>query len=462
MNITITIDSNNRSENVLVDSLRIKDHINQQANEARFTCVGFRPNVSDEVTIMDGGVKIFAGVIIRVEQVHIGLKTEYIVECKDWTHYLDRNLVSERYEDTTVAAVLSDILTNYTTGFTDNNVVGNQLVTSVAFNRISVSDCIEQLARLTGYSWYVDYDRDLHFFEKNQNPAPFNLTENGDNHVWDSLRIAEDLSQLRNRIYVIGGETEGNARTETYVADGEQLQIPLANKYATKPTVEVDSVSQDVGVDFLDAEDDFDCFWSFQEKYLRFKTGTKPAADAVVATSGIPLYPIIVNVPSALSISEYGEYEFRVKDSTIRSRDEAIDRARVELQQYAQTIEEGSFITYRSGLCSGQVITITIGDTNANFLIQSVSLSMRTPVDGEWRVTVATLKTVGIIDFLRSLLRDDGLTQDEAETLLNLLDFSDAIEISESLTLPANITSPPYVWGPSAGNEMRWNFFTWT
>ena len=464
MNVGITIEGVDRTSNVLVASLRIDDHINQQANEAAFTTVNYRPSVGDELEIVDGSTTIFAGVVLSIRQVLTGLKTEYEITCKDWTHYLDRKLVNERYEDTTVAAVIEHLIDTYAPGFTYENVQGTQLVKSVSFNRIPVSECLERLSSLTSYSWRVDYDKDIHFFPRNAEAAPFSLTTDGGNHVWDSLVITEDLSQLRNRIILIGGESEGNARTETYEADGDQLQFPLANKFAQKPTVDVGGAAQTVGVDFLDSEDDFDCFWSFQEKYIRFKDATKPTAGALVEIGGIPLFPIIVNVPSALSIDEYGEYEFRIKDTSIKSREQAIDRARAELQAYAAAVEEGSFTTYRSGLTTGQLLTVDVAGIDMQFLIQQVSLRMRTPADGEWRVKIATLKTISVLDFMQSLLRDDEITQNEAETLLNLLAFAESVEVSDVLTLPTNVTSPPYVWGPSdesGANVGRWNFATW-
>jgi hypothetical protein len=77
-------------------------------------------------------------------------------------------------------------------------------------------------------------------------------------------------------------------------------------------------------------------------------------------------------------------------------------------------------------------------------------------------VTLATLKTIGIITFLQSLLRDDEITQDEATTLLNLITGDESVTAADSMTIPSRtVTSPPYVYGPSAGNAGKWNFSTW-
>lgn len=447
MEISITIDSVDKTSSVLSDTLRISDRINQQINEATFsTKHGYRPNVGDEVSITDGTEVIFAGVIVKIKQTNAGLRVNYDVTCKDWTHYLDRKLVIERYEDTNVEDIIDDIITTYAPTFTTTNVSAPTPVRSIAFNRITISEAIEKLAERIGYSWYVDYNQDVHFFPKNEELAPFNITASGGNHVWGSLEMTEDISQLRNRIYVVGGEAEGNSRTEEYVADGDQLQFPLANKFASLPTVVVNSVSQTVGVDFIDAEDDYDCFWNYEQKYIRFKTGTKPTATYLVEVSGIPLYPIVVNLPSPVSIAEYGEYQFKIVDNTIKTRDEAVARARVELQDYADSIEEGSFTTYTSGLTSGQTISIDANGISAEFVIQNVTLTMRTEEDGEWRVKVATKKTLGIIEFLQSLLRDGEIRQDEAETLINLQSLAETGYGSDILTLPADTTSPEYLY----------------
>jgi len=74
------------------------------------------------------------------------------------------------------------------------------------------------------------------------------------------LAISKDLSQIRNKVYIRGSEEEGNERSETYTVLDDRLTYNLANKFARKPTVTVDSVEIDVGLDFISPEDDFDAF----------------------------------------------------------------------------------------------------------------------------------------------------------------------------------------------------------
>jgi len=336
------------------------------------------------------------------------------------------------------------------------------IISQVTFNRLNVSQCIETIADLLKYSWYVDADKDIHFFAENEEVAPFNLTETGGNHAWESLKIIQDFSQLKNQIYVIGGEYEGESRSESYVADGEQKQFPLAYKYSTLTRVRiVGDTDLTVGIDGEDEEADYDVFWNPKQKYLRFKDSNYPDADDVVEITGIPLFQVFVKVPDIASIAEYGLYEFKIKDTNLTSRQDAINRGIVELEAYADSIEEGSFTTDTYGLRSGQTITITVGDTDEDFIIQSVSMNMKTPFEGQWSVKVATVKTLGIIRFLQRYLKiEDEIT--EGETLLELMEFADTSEVSASIQ-SITTRAHPYLYADATDpdDEGKYNLATW-
>jgi hypothetical protein len=460
--MNISIDGVNRDSNILVDSFRVIDNINQRVDEAFFDIRNVKPNLGDEVIITFKGQRIFGGAISQVETITQGLYITYRITCKDYTQFLDRKLVNQRYEGQTAGAIIENLRDTYATDFTIDNVDCDLVIQAVTFNRITVSQAIQDLAELINYSWYVDSYKDIHFFAKNEETAPFNLTNTGRKHIWNSLRITEDFSQIRNQITVIGGEYVSEERSESYIADGEQKQFPLAYKYSEKPVVKLNTVAQEVGIDGLDPEDDFDCFWSFQQKYVRFKISNFPDADDVVEVTGTPLLPVIVRVPDTSSIAELGVYEYKLKDKNIQTREDAIQRAVVELEAYAQGVEEGSFDTYEFGLRSGQIININVGGTDEDFVIQSVSMRMINKDEAIWSVRIATARTLGIIGFLQKLLRDDEEII-EGETLLELLNFDDEGSIGDSLNFPSRETTGPYKWADATDTdeEGEWNFATY-
>lgn len=444
---TLTIDAVDRTSVVQFGSLKKKDNINQQVDTLDFSILfhagqTFRPETGSTVEVTDGATTIFSGKIYKVSKSKEGIgAVKYSVKCKDHTIDLNRILVIEEYAAMTVDEIVDAILASFSDGtFTAANVNCPIEITKVIFNRVTVTDALQRLADYTGYSWYVDYDKDIHFFATNDEPAPFNLTDTAGMHILESLDADDDLSQIRNRVYVEGGEVEGDSRSESFNGDGTKLQFKLSNKFARLPTVTVGGVSKTVGVDFLDNEADFDCFWDYNNTYVRFKSGTVPGAGTNnIVVTGIPLYNLIVQVEDPDSVDQYGPYEFKYTDKTLKSREEAVTLAQTQLTAYRNGLVEGSFDTYEDGLRSGQVINVQsdLLDVDEDFLIQSVSMSMVTPTQSVYHVELATLRTTNMIQFLIDLLRSGGrIIEDTGETVLEkYVAKGEEITVSESVEI---------------------------
>lgn len=68
---------------------------------------------------------------------------------------------------------------------------------------------IDRLAKVLNYYWFIDYERDIHFFARETYNAPFDITETSNN--FDRLEISVDTSQLKNRQAVRGGTRESDS-----------------------------------------------------------------------------------------------------------------------------------------------------------------------------------------------------------------------------------------------------------
>lgn len=458
--ITVSIAGVDRTSLIKANSLSVTDRVNQASDVAEFTIQKFGdrtyvPSVGAEVLIEDSvrAETIYAGVIIAIDQALEGHTiVNFTVRCKDYTHTMDRRLVRERYESTNLKAIIDDLIYRYTEGeFTTDAVEGSTIaVGSVSFNDIRLSDCLEKLAKLTGYSWYVGYDKDVHFFKKNSEVAPFSLSDTSENFIYDSLIVRSDFSQIRNRVKVTGGEAISDARTEKLAGDGERDTFPLANKFSDLPTVTVDGVPVYVGVDFLQKDEDYAVMWSFQQKYLRFTTGNIPGAptsgETNIEVSGTPLRPIVVQRGDSVSIGKYGVYEHAIVNDSVRSRDEALQLALTDLQRYADSVRGGSFETYTPGLKSGQTIQITSSfrGISETFLIQAVRFTMITPETYKWTVEIASVKTLSMIDILQKLLMQERLEFGEDETLLEFFQFTDTFTMADVIGTPTTTPTEDY------------------
>jgi len=442
MNITLKINGTDRTSKVLWNTLQKSDVLNEKVDMLSFAVnkhsgSTFAPAVGDTVELLDSAT-VYKGFILTVNKVMDGHAiVRYECDCVDNGYYLNRILVAETYTSTTINDIIDDLITNYAPTFTTTNVDAPVAVETITFNRISVSEALQKLAKLSNYSWYVDYNSDIHFFAQNTEAAPFNLTDTSANYIYDSLELSQDISQLRNRVFVRGGEAEGDPRTEYFNGDGTKTFFKLSNKFSTLPTITVGGVSKTVGVDFLDDAASFDVLWNFNETYIKF-TSAPVAGTNNIEVTGAPLYDILVQVENTESVATYGAAEFAKTDTTITSKQEARDFAIAELDAYANAVSEGSFSTYTSGLRSGQVINInsTQRGVSEDFLIQRVTFSMISKNTGLYRVELATLKTITLIDFLINQLRQSGEQIKDTENILlqKFAQFEEAISLSDSFT----------------------------
>lgn len=469
MGVVFTINGVDRSDIIRFPTPEVKDRINQEADTARFVieeygALTFRPEVNQEVIITVDGTRTFGGVIIELEQRMEGLGIiTHEVTCKDWSQHADRLRVIDRFEDTNLQAVVTSLIDDYGAayGFTDTNVMGSGVaIASVSFNELSLSECFNKLAKLTGYSWYIDPFKDVHFFKKNDEEAPFNLSgiiTDGEmvtsgNFVWDSLVLKSDFGQIRNRVKIRGGEALAAVRTKLWAGDGESDIFSTDHKFAELPTVEVNGTPVTVGVDYLNKDEDFDCMWNFQQKYIRFTAGNIPAAPGGgdvtnIAITGIPLKPIVVQKQNNPSVVKYGVYEFVEYNDSLKTRDEALQFAQSKLEAYSDSIRAGSFITNTPGLRSGQTININIPSRgiSEDFMIQNVTFRMESKDVYLWSVEVATLKTITMNDILIKLLLEERISEGEDETLLNFFSLSDGFQFSDELGTITVTTTEDYV-----------------
>lgn len=449
-----------------LNGLEISDERNSTRNTARFTIEkqpgGFTPVLNAEILITLNGARIFGGSVLALEtSVDTPPTVNYDVECVDFSYQLDRKLATERYEGFTAGAIIADLVTTYAPTYTVTGVDAEVDIGSIAFNRLTLSECLDKLAKLTNYLWYVDYYKNIYFFSRESDPAPFNITDASGNYIISSLRIKSDLSQLRNKVMVQGAEQPADtARTTLHAGDGEKTEFPTNFKFDELPTVLVDGVAQTVGVEYLDTTG-FDCYWSRQEKYVRFDPTAIPPAPTTpdttnVAITGYPLVPVVAEVPDNESIVEFGEFEHFVKETTLTTQDETISRGIAELEAYAMELTEATFDTYTVGLRTGQLINITstLHGVAADYVVQSVSFRPYpngSELDGVWSVSLASAAALTLVEALRSLLKKEELSTDELEILLAFYRFSDSGVGTDDLD-DATYTTGPYVYDTGSYN----------
>lgn len=475
MSFNVIVNGVNRTNQIDKNSIHIQDVLLSQVDTASFTIKNklWVPVKGDEIIIEFDSVREFAGRIVDVRKNDLIFKT-ISVECQDYSVDLDRKKIAKVYEGMTAGEIIADILETISEEigitFTMDNVVDTEVMGKVVFNYLEGSKCIQELADAWDYQFYVDYFKDIHFFPKGEEVAPFNITDSSEEVIRDSLEVADSFSELRNIVILRGGEFTSSSRADTKVADGEQTTILLAYKFAQLPVVTLNGTPIAIGVEGLNnaglEDDTYVALWDYNQKYLRFKVA--PAEGDIIVATGLPLFPLVVSAPDFASIAQYGRKEHLISDQQITSIDVAIQRVRADLDAYGHGVQVGSFRTYTGGLRSGQTINVNsmkLG-VNETFLIRSVDM-IRHGAGAEYTIELASNRVTGIIEFLQKLLlqqrkqitirqdeipniiRDDTATVHVGETILVISNETDmqTVHITENIVVPP-WAAPIFVLAP--------------
>jgi hypothetical protein len=476
MAYSIVINGIDRTTDIENRTPVVNDILNDQINSLDLTLIdrsgnGFPSNDQEIIITLPSGQKEFGGYIEKNVKQKSGNGVVMVqLHCVDYTRLLDRNLVHKSYESMTDKEIIEDVVATYCSGLgiTTTNVIESATIDQISFNYIQPSQVFRKLADLTGNNWYIDYDKDVHFFPQTTNPAPFNITDTSTNYK--ELSISNDNSQLKNRIYVRGGTKLSDFTTYSFKGDGAARKFPLPDKPHDN-TVTVNGVSKTLGIKNVNLTG-FDFYLNFEEKYLEQDSGAVVlgTADTVVLTYKYDI-PILVAQENTASILANGVHEFAIFDKTIATTDAARDRAIAELTDYATGIIEGSFTTIETGFISGQYITINLTEygINAEYIVQKVIARSLGAGSYEYAVSIASAKTMGIIRFLIELLEANRnlIELDDQEVVDELFSISDALA-SDSLldSLIIDSAGPYATWCPdsvstSPATRARWDLFQW-
>jgi prophage tail gpP-like protein len=391
------------------------------------------PREGSEVVFKDGARFLFGGYISKVELSEIGIGQLFScnVEVSDYSYIFNNKVARKSYENHTLKYIVEDLLDTYVDaayGYDTTNVATGPTIDSINFDHVSIRKAFEKLQKLTGYVWFVDYEKNLFFQTVTATNAPEDITDASENH--ESLKISYDTSQVRNAVIVIGnseGEQSANTEVETFTGDGVARSWELQSKPSAVATIKVNTVSKQFSLDVNERDTD-DFVYSFTGQSFKVSSsGAIPGVGDDIEITYYPRVPIITREIDSESIAFFaaldggdGVYEYTIKEASITTKEEATARALEELSQYGNPLVNGQFTT-RTGLLqagsifsAGQAITVNSPvngiDTDTVFLIQEVRIQMvEDGTDTEYIYNVRFGgRKVGVTEFLEGLASEEG------------------------------------------------------
>lgn len=398
------------------------------------------PLVNNEVELLLDSSTIFKGSVVKVDQALSSKEIRKItIETQDFTFDANKGEpIAEIYKDKTVDYIISDILSNYPqlSSFTNNNVNCPQTIDYLYLDHKRFSDVLKELSQRVGYDFYIDKDKDIHFFAPGSETSSIALAEDNQSFIKDTLKISTDGSKIINWILVEGGEYNASELSEeNFTATGSETEFDLENKYANT-SVYVNSIEKTMGVYGLDEQDGtFDFLYDYNGRKLIVDGITLSSGD-IIRFTGNEKMPVLVQVDDTVSIAKYGILPKKIKRFELKTLESAKQYALAELSRYANEAFAGSFQTLQTTFRAGQQITATLPTLNiqTDFYIQSTT----SKIHGDTLKTsikLALADQIDAISILAQLLNQQN-TSSSAEDVLRIYKKpQENIGISEDVTI---------------------------
>lgn len=432
----------------------------------------YDPIEGSHVLITDSyGRKRFAGQIDRTAREIMpgrdrALKLD--ISCLSYSARLDRYVVTGVWYNATCKQILQDVFAPDSTyceigGRTtpwpvagEGIIVGDYVqdgpvLEKVVGNYQSAADLLDELTKIATFKWFVDYDKQLHFFSRETATAAFEVRD----HTRNARKIAvtRELEQYRNQQLIRGGTQETTTQTETFVGDGEAESFVVKYEVSQIKSITVNGQPQIVAIAGTPGAE-----WHYRvgSNVVSCVAGA-PATGATISVSYIGTYSVIAISSRDTEIGRRraieggpGLYQHVETDEGIEAEADAALKAEALLELYGtvpriveyetdDTIEPKARLLRAGQLQTMQLSAYRLGHRDDwrqpdQFAIHRVEAR---DVGGQYlayRVRAIGSDKAPWVDFFRGLAkRSRRMTIREDEVVLHLRSASDPLEIEDTL-----------------------------
>lgn len=440
----------------------------------------------DEVLVFDGTTKIFAGYIQTLDDDNAGggLRVDIRVGAADYACYLDHVYVKKEWTGAiTDAAILAYFFATYWPYINATNFVTSlKSYPKIRFNRLTLRQVVDQLADAANGDWYIDYERNLHFFFSNVNPAPFGLSSAPDMTAtlpFGNMVKNLDGTGVINRVEVVGGNYL-SANTTIYIqGTGQDPRVILPFKIHAEDGYTSIRVWRNDGtlgvpvwtpmtvkvgyIELLAAATDV--LFYYPDKVLEQQAPWPALANAIKISCRYEV-PLRTRYTDDYSVAFYNGIYFDgvIVDESIVDKLTARAVATGRLAEVSYGSTALTCDVYAPGLYAGMYIAIFNPNLNINgiFLIQRVTAKFKTGGYATWSLSLGIYRP-DLIDFLIKMARGASPVPPwrDDEVLDELLQRSESMTVmTESTPAPGTHTGN-YKWGVDA-DHAKWSYARWS
>lgn len=417
-------------------------------------------NIGDSAEFFNGVTKVYAGIIKQLKLKQVGLSLNYDISIVGYSALADKRIVAATAASLTAGSIITTHILPVLAeeGVTAGDIANGPTIDLAVFARISCSKALDYLANVTGYSWIIDKDKKLNFFEQNQYTAPLAIT---DKSFVKGFSLEKGNLDYRNRQYTKAGKgaTEQTlTENPSPKPDGTSREFTVSLPLAKKPTIEVDTGSgyvtvaeEDIGVSGLD--DGMKWYFAFGSDKISHDTNETVLNDPnQVRITYTGLYQILTVSENPVEIDARknaeegtsGIYEKVNYEASIKDVSQALEFGNGLLLKYGEIADKVKFNIYDDGLEAGMLLPIqkTLFSLNDDFLIESVNASAFSANIIKYTITALDGASVGGWEnYFRELLNNDqdySIANDEV--LVSLVSQIETMKRQGIMTIQAQQT----------------------
>lgn len=415
--------------------------------------------------MFNGATKIFEGLILRIKKYESDPNVLYYnLNIVDNSALADRRVIAKTYVNQTAGYIVNDLITEVLgeENVTAGTIATGPIIKKAVFNYIKCSAALDYIKNVTGLNWNIDKDKQLQFFDRSTNIAPWTLDDSVQHSKFNQ---ESNMDAYRNIQYVRGGRGRTATQENEVLSpapDGKSRSFIARFPLAEQPTIEINLNGagwaaidvEDIGINGLNTNKKW--YWTYGSQIItQDNTETVLATVDAIRLTYVGLRNLFVKVENPAEITAQGKHEALNTEKSINITDQAIEYANGLIETYGEIKDNISFSTEVDGLQAGQLMKVEklLYGINDNFLIESVNIK---PSDsGSIEYTIKGLDGAAIggwEEFFKELLkgnRDYAINENEVLILLNLQQENDGYQGDVNLYITTRIPNIPLLPSPT-------------
>lgn len=288
--------------------------------------------------------KLFLGVIENISFKGKEQNEKVVLTGRDYGAVLQDIIVNPRiFKDTEVSDIVKSLIDQNAgnTGLTYNNVnTTSTTVDRITFSNISLFDALKELAEISGYYFWVDTNKDIHFVQRKS--VSSGLTFDNTNIIKSNFKQSD--SDIFNFVKVYGDrqltgarETFGAQAGSSYVLDAKPHNVGVIGSANVNVPIQPGGI-----LDVDDPEvDNVQFLVNFQGQEVILTSGIEAGDNTGWTGSSMIIdyqrsSPLLSIRQDGVSQNVYGMKQKTIIDTNIKSLDEANTRANTFLAEHKE------------------------------------------------------------------------------------------------------------------------------